>query len=284
MAETPEWKKMKFHIASRFFPWMGGKHFLVKKLLPLIPPHRVYVEVFGGAAALLFAKDPSEKEVYNDVDSNLVNLFLVVRDRKEEFLKRLEWLPYSRELYQKFMRDLDQNRILDPLERAIAFLYCMRSCFAGRYGAGWAFDRKGPTHATRWTNFSKILDSIAERIRTLEIDHLDFRQCIKNRDAPDVFFFIDPPYLDVKQANKLAMTEQDHVDLADLLVSVQGKWLLTYNDHPLIRKLYRNRGFLVKRIRCQMASRKWGQGTRHGQGALVNLVIRNYRLRQHVGK
>ena len=271
---------MKFHIASRFFPWMGGKHFLVRKLLPLIPPHRCYVEVFGGAAALLFAKEPSKKEVYNDVDSNLVNLFLVVRDRKEEFLKRLKWLPYSRELYQKFMRDLDQNRILDPLERAVAFLYCMRSCFAGRYGAGWAFDRRGPTHATRWTSFPKILDSIAERIRTLEIDHLDFRQCIRNRDSADVFFFIDPPYPYVKQANGLVLTEQDHQDLAKILRNVKGKWLLTYGDHPLIRQLYPKKDFIVQRMRCQMASRKWGQGTRHGQGALVNLVIRNYQLEE----
>jgi site-specific DNA-adenine methylase len=78
------------------------------------------------------------------------------------------------------------------------------------------------------------------------------------------------------------MTEQDHVDLADLLLSVQGKWLLTYGNHPLIRKLYRNRGFVVQTIRSSMASRKWGQGLR--EGALVNLVIRNYRLRQRVGK
>jgi len=282
VVETQKEERMIFRIASRFFPYTGGKHFLVKKLLPLIPPHRVYVEVFGGAAALLFAKQPSQEEVYNDIDSNLVNVFMVVRDRKDEFLKRLEWLPFSRELYARFTKDLDEGKIIDPLERAVAFFYCMRSCFAGRFGSGWAFTRKGPSRASRWANVPESLASIAERIRKLDIDHLDFRQCIKNRDAPDVFFFLDPPYLDVKQANKLAMTEQDHVDLADLLLSVQGKWLLTYGNHPLIRRLYRNRGFVVQTIRSSMASRKWGQGLR--EGALVNLVIRNYRLRQRAGK
>jgi len=279
VVETEKQERMTFRIASRFFPYTGGKTFLLKKLLPLIPPHRVYVEVFGGSAALLFAKPPSQQEAYNDIDSNLYNLFMVVRDRKDEFLKRLEWLPYCRELYQTFTKDLDEGKIVDPLERAIAFYYCLRSCFAGRWGTGWAFGRIG-SRAKAYSNSRFNLNGIAERIRHLHVDHLDFRRCIKNWDGADTFFFIDPPYLDVKQANKLAMTEQDHVDLADLLLSVQGKWLLTYGNHPLIRKLYRNRGFLVKKIRCQMASRKWGQGLRSGKGALVNLVIRNYRLRQ----
>jgi len=132
---------LKFWIASRFFPYLGGKHFLVKRLLPLVPPHEVYVEVFGGAAALLFAKDRSPVEVYNDVDKELVNLFTVVRDRKDKFLKRLEWLPYSRELYYRFMADIDAGKITDPVERAAAFYYCMRSSFSGRWHARWAFGR-----------------------------------------------------------------------------------------------------------------------------------------------
>jgi len=91
VVETQKQTTMKFRIASRFFPYLGGKHFLVKKLLPLIPPHMCYVEVFGGAAALLFAKPSRTTEAYNDLDSDLYNLFVVVRDRKKESLERLEW-------------------------------------------------------------------------------------------------------------------------------------------------------------------------------------------------
>jgi len=54
----------------------------------LIPQHRIYVEVFGEAANLLFNKPPSPVEVYNDVDGELVNLFLVVRDRPKDFVER----------------------------------------------------------------------------------------------------------------------------------------------------------------------------------------------------
>ena len=63
---------------------------MVAKLLPLIPPHHIYCEVFGGGASLLCAKEPSAVEVYNDIDSRLVNLFRVLRDREAfEELRRL---------------------------------------------------------------------------------------------------------------------------------------------------------------------------------------------------
>ena len=81
------------------FRFPGGKFFLVKKLLPLIPPHEVYVEVFGGAANLLFNKPPSKVEVYNDINSELVNFFRVLRDdvKWKILQEKLLLTPYSRE-------------------------------------------------------------------------------------------------------------------------------------------------------------------------------------------
>lgn len=81
--------------------WFGGKGNMVAKLLPLIPPHRIYVEPFGGGASLLFAKKPSPVEVYNDLDSGLVNFFRVLRDPKkfERLHKLVSLTPYSREEY-----------------------------------------------------------------------------------------------------------------------------------------------------------------------------------------
>ena len=73
-----------------FFPYIGGKYNLLKALLPLVPRHHIYVEVFGGAANLLFNKPPSPVEVYNDIDGELVNLFLVVRDRSKDFVERFK--------------------------------------------------------------------------------------------------------------------------------------------------------------------------------------------------
>jgi len=85
-----------------FFPLIGGKFNLLKALQPLVPPHHIYVEVFGGAANMLLNKPPSPVEVYNDIDSDLVNLFLVIRDRRKEFVERFKLILYSRGLYKKW--------------------------------------------------------------------------------------------------------------------------------------------------------------------------------------
>jgi len=84
-----------------FFPYIGGKYNLLKALLPLVPEHHIYVEVFGGAANLLLNKPPRPVEVYNDIDSDLVNLFLVTCDRQEEFVDCFKLVLYSRGLCRR---------------------------------------------------------------------------------------------------------------------------------------------------------------------------------------
>lgn len=79
--------------------WVGGKGLMVGKLLKLLPPHRHYVEVFGGGASLLSAKGPAGGvEVYNDIDAGLVHFFRTLRDPKLfwEFYVKAISTPYSR--------------------------------------------------------------------------------------------------------------------------------------------------------------------------------------------
>ncbi|MEM3502174.1 MAG: DNA adenine methylase, partial [Candidatus Bathyarchaeia archaeon] len=126
-------------------PYVGGKTFLLKHLLPLIPPHEIYVEVFGGGAALLLNKAPSKYEVYNDVDGELVNLFLTLRDDSERFRSRLEGIPYSREIFQRWSREFKTGNSLpeDNVERAVRFYYVISSSVSGKFGQGWSFGRSG---------------------------------------------------------------------------------------------------------------------------------------------
>lgn len=72
--------------------WMGGKSRLAKTIIPLIPEHHCYCEVFAGAAWILFKKEPSQVEIINDLNSDLVTLYRVIRYHLEEFVKHLKWL------------------------------------------------------------------------------------------------------------------------------------------------------------------------------------------------
>jgi DNA adenine methylase len=254
-------------------PYLGGKQLLVPKLLPLIPEHVCYVEVFGGAAALLLNKPPSTFEVYNDYDSELVNLFEVIRNDVDAFMEKADWLLYSRQLNEKWKNDL-KNGIIpeDKVERALRFWYLMRSSFAAHPYKGWAFAKtKNRNRPQTIINAGASIRAIHDRLRTVEIDHLDFRRCIKNRDTPQTFMFLDPPYLDAEEYRLGVFTLQDHMDLADILRHAKSKWLMTIGDHPKIRKLYR--GFPRTRIvKHESVSRVIGSE----RPTFKQMIIRNY--------
>ena len=254
-------------------PYLGGKQALVPRLLPLIPEHTAYVEVFGGAAALLLNKPRSSIEAFNDADGELVNLFEVVRDDVDAFLERADFLLYSRELYMRWQADLEKGNLPeDRVERAVRFWYVVRSAFGAHPHKGWAFQRSRPRNsATVLQNALAKIRAIHERLKSVEIDHLDFRRCIKNRDGPEVFLFLDPPYLDTCQYRVGTFTLEDHQDLAELVTRAKSKWLLTIGDHPKIRKLYS--GFQIERVRTHITVSKIIGGKRP---TFKQLIIRNY--------
>ena len=256
-------------------PYMGGKQMMVPRLIPLIPEHAAYVEVFGGGAALLLNKPPSPIEVYNDLDGELVNLFETVRNSPDEFVKRAEFLLYSRELNEKWKTDLKENRRPeDSVERALQFWYLMRSSFAAHPYKGWAFsetsNRQRPE--SMW-NALEALKPIHERLKMVEIDHLDFERCIKNRDAPETFFFLDPPYLEAEAYRMGIFTLTDHERLLRTLQECKGKWLMTTGDHPEIRRLFKEYGMILTET-TQSVSKV----IHEERPSLPNLLIANYPL------
>lgn len=225
-------------------PYLGGKQAIAPYLINMFPEHTgnitAYVEVFGGGASLLLNKSPSPIEVLNDLDGELVNLFEVIRDDIDRFLERSDFLVYSRELYEKWSREINSGQVVqDRVERAVRYWYCLRSSFAAVVGKGWAFSRVvDRTHADQIANGRTALREIHERIKRVEIDHLDFERLIDNRDAPSTLFFLDPPYLNAEEYRIGTFSLDDHKRLADRLSRVQGKWLMTIGDTPEIRALY----------------------------------------------
>jgi DNA adenine methylase len=230
------------HSRLSFLPYFGGKQRLIKTILPLLPEHVRYVEVFGGSAALLLNKPPSPVEVYNDIDGLLVNLFLVVRDHPQEFARCVQSLPYSRQLYERWQRQVKNGRLTgNQIEQAVRFYYMLRSSFFAHVEKGWRFATK-TDEASRLYNCVGEVETIARRLQHVYIDNLDFRRCIRNWDRPDTIFFLDPPYFETVAYRKAvkAFTAQDHEELAKLLHGVDGKWLLTYNDEVRVRALYKD--------------------------------------------
>jgi len=231
--------EMKYEYAISLIKWYGGKHFLLKYILPLIPEHECYVEVFGGAAHVLFSKPPSPVEVYNDIDENLVNFFRVLRD--PEKAKRLQELlrltPYARKEFY-FCRDHLNDPDVDDVERARRFFVAVRQSFSGNL-EDWSFSKK-QNNAVTYQNYIDTIPKFANRFRNVQIECDDFEQIIRSYDSPQTFFYCDPPYVNetIKRPHPYTtMTLDDHKRLVDTLLNIKGKAMLSGYDHEVYRPL-----------------------------------------------
>ena len=245
----------------------------MSRLLPLFPEHSAYVEVFGGAASLLLNKPPSRLEVYNDLDGELVNLFEVIRDDVDAFLKHAYFLLYSRELYQSWQRELKRGVVPeDRVERALRYWYLIMCSFGAHPYKGWGFNKH-----TRKSLPMLMQDALGrlrlvhERLKAVQIDHLDFRKCIERYDDPDTFLFLDPPYLNTTAYRIGKFTLEDHRALAELLCSVKGKWLMTIGNRLEVRRLYAR--LPSRSISSPTSIEKVTGGKRTH---FANLIIHNY--------
>jgi DNA adenine methylase len=225
--------------------WFGGKGNMVSKLLKFIPSHRIYVEVFGGGASLLFAKKPSPVEVYNDIDSGLVNFFRVLRDKDkfQRFYEKVYLTPYSREEFYYCKATWEDCE--DEVERAYRWFVVARMSFSGKFGHSWSFNvtasgRGMAKKCSTWLGVIEELPLFHERFMTVQIEHKDFRDLIKTYDTKDTFFYLDPPYVPETRKDgkyKHEMTEKDHEDLVEILLTIKGKAMLSGYINRIYKRL-----------------------------------------------
>jgi DNA adenine methylase len=248
------------------FKWVGGKFRLRNAIVDLLPEHKCYVEVFGGAAWVLFGKQPSQVEVLNDKDGELVNFFRVVKNRPKELIKSFEWELVSRAEFER-LANLDASRLTD-VERAHRFYYLIM--------AGWGGEANYPRfqtsvndehgHGNRLVGalgtLEKRLDPIHERLQTVIIENLDWRDCISRYDRKGAMMYLDPPYPGNSCNYRYNMREwKEHEELAGKLRNVKCKWILSSYDLPGIRDLFRGQCIIPVRSPSGMEARKNG-GTR----------------------
>lgn len=247
--------------------WMGGKFRLASRIIERIPEHLCFCEPFAGAAWVLFRKEPSQVEVLNDVNLDLVTLYRVVQNHLEEFVRYFKWMLVSRDEFQRLKRVRPDT--LTDIQRAARFFYVQRSCFGGRINS--------PAFGTTTTRPPKLnllrveeeLSAAHLRLAQVYLESLPYAQVIERYDRPHTFFFLDPPYWGCENDyGKDVFGREDFAHLADLLARVQGKFLLTLNDRPEVRELF-------GKFRMESVSLKYSVG-RDAPTQAHELMIRNY--------
>lgn len=253
---------------NSFMAWVGGKKALRDEILARFPRnYKRYIEVFGGAGWVLFHKPPgNDFEVFNDFNGNLVNLYRCVREQPEALRNELRYMLNSR-LDFEYMKGMLHSQAVLPDVRRAAYYYAL---IWYSYAAGTSTFGSQP-HAM-WNNFP-LIESAAGRLQKVVIENKDCVKLIRQYDRPESFFYCDPPYYNADQYYEAVSSDGfDHAGLADALLGIKGKFLLSYNDCPEIRALYDRPGIVVEGIsRLSNIAQRYENGKQYPE-----LLISNY--------
>lgn len=253
---------------NSFMAWVGGKKALRDEILARFPRnYKRYIEVFGGAGWVLFHKPPgNDFEVFNDFNGNLVNLYRCVREQPEALRNELRYMLNSR-LDFEYMKGMLHSQAVLPDVRRAAYYYAL---IRYSYAAGTSTFGSQP-HAM-WNNFP-LIESAAGRLQKVVIENKDCVKLIRQYDRPESFFYCDPPYYNADQYYEAVSSDGfDHAGLADALLGIKGKFLLSYNDCPEIRALYDRPGIVVEGIsRLSNIVQRYENGKQYPE-----LLISNY--------
>jgi len=224
-------------MSKPIIPWIGGKRKLAEHILPLFPKHQCYVEPFCGAAAIFFLKPPSEVEVLNDINGDLVNLYRVVRHHLEELYKQFKWALTSRQNWE-WLKSTPPETLTD-VQRAARFLYLQKLAFGGKVD-GQSFGTS-VTSRPRFNIFTleQDLADAHYRLAQTTIEHLSWRKVIEKYDRPGTLFYCDPPYWQT-EGYGVPFPWEEYVEMARLAKTIMGQMLISINGHPEIRELFRD--------------------------------------------
>lgn len=208
----------------------GGKWRLAPWIIQHLPPHRVYVEPFGGGGSVLLRKPRAYAEVYNDLDGEIVNLFRVARDMGEQLAQACELTPFSRTEFEHAYEP-DGN----PLEQARRTITRAAMGFgsAGASGQPTGFransNRSGTTPAHDWMNYPDHLRRTIQRLRGCVIENRDATAVMRNHDSEHTLHYVDPPYVHSTRnlrtrapSYRHEMSDSDHELLASTLQGLRG--------------------------------------------------------------
>ena len=237
-APTPTRPLLRYH---------GGKWRLAPWLISHFPPHRVYIEPFGGAASVLLQKPRCYAEVYNDLDGEIVNVFRVMQcpEKRALLIDKLRFTPYSRAEFNLAWEPTD-----DEVEQARRVIIRAQMSFgsAGATKGSTGFrrdtERRYTTVMQDWVRYPECLPPIIERMIGVQLETRPALDVIRTNDqSSDTLFYVDPPYLhDTRVMDgstryyRHEMTNADHAELLDRLNQVQS--MVVLNGYP--SELYEN--------------------------------------------
>src|SRR5215469_4193814 len=249
--------------------YIGGKNRLAKPIIEIFPKHTTYVEPFAGGAQILFHKPPSKVEVLNDLDGELVNLYRCAQQHYEELVRYFGYILVSREWFDLLKRS--EPETLTDIQRAARYLYLLRNSYASLV-ANPVYHRNvvQPPSSFNLENLPELIENAHRRLQRVQIECAPYEEVIGRFDRNTTLFYLDPPYWG-RKLYRHNFGEADFEKLAEQLTKIRGKFVLSLNDVPEVRKLFKD--FQIRGIELHYTSQKEA-GKRYKE-----VVITNFRTK-----
>ena len=253
-------------------PYLGGKRNLARRIVERIArvPHVTYAEPFVGLGGV-FLRRPfrARAEVINDGDRDVANLFRILQRHLVPLMNMLRWQLTGRTEFERLLAENPDS--LTDLERAARFLYLQRTAFGGKpVGRTFGVSVAAPARFDT-TKLAAVLEDAHERLAGAVIERLPYAEFLRRYDRPDTLFYLDPPYWGCEGdygAGKFG--RDDFARLAEQLAGLQGRFILSLDDRPEVRKLFG--AFALEEVTTTYAMARHAGG---GENRVGELLISN---------
>lgn len=237
-------------------PYIGGKRQLAKRLVALINSieHRTYAEVFVGMGGVFLRRDHKPKaEVINDWSEDVATFFRVIQHHYLAFLDMLRWQITSRAGFEKLLA-LEPCSLTD-MQRSARFLYLQRLAFGGRVTKkSFGVSVENPARFDV-TKLGPMIEAVHERLAGVTIERLPWSDFVKRYDRPGTLFYLDPPYYGSEDDYGRDMFGRAEFEaMAEQLRGVRGRFVLSLNDHPEVRRIFAGFNFRDERLSYTVGS------------------------------
>ena len=247
--------------------YIGGKNRLAKQIISVLPEHTTYVEPFAGGAQVFFHKPPSEVEVLNDLNFEIANFFRVCQHHYSELVRYLHYCLISRRWYDLLNATAAES--LTDIQRAGRFFYLQKNSFGGlvlkqhyHYGV-----IQRPNYNPR--RIPEIIAAAHSRLQGVQIECLPYQEILERYDRPTTLFYLDPPYWR-RKLYRFNFTDDDFRQLEQGLHTVRGRFILSLDDHPDVRQLFRN--WTIKGVELSYTAQK-KVGKRYSEVLISNFTL-----------
>lgn len=237
--------------------YYGGKQTMLKHILPFIPSHKLYTEAFCGVAAVLFAKRPSDGEVINDLNGDLINFYWMAKVYYPQLKEEIDKTLHSRDLHVHAAHILNYHQFFTPAQRAWAVWALCKMSFASMLDGSFGYDFSGGMPKKLSNAKDEFTEQLSGRLEHVTIENRDALEVIACYDSPATFHFVDPPYINSDCGhyegtfNELCMET-----LLKLLEQVKGKFMLTMFPLPMIEQYADKNGWIIHRIERTISASK----------------------------